>query len=79
MVDFGLGGVGLVARAFQARGSATLKGSPYSLVAPRNRATSSSGRWVADRPMRCGGRAHSATSRSIDSIRWAPRLVGTSA
>ena len=46
---------------------------------PRNRATSSSGRWVADRPIRCSGRPHSASSRSSDSARWAPRLLGTSA
>ena len=29
--------------------------------------------------MRCSGRSHSAARRSIDSARWAPRLVGTSA
>ncbi len=42
---------------------------------PRNRATSSSGRWVADSPMRCGGRSVSRSSRSSDRARWAPRLV----
>ena len=46
---------------------------------PRNRATSSSGRWVADRPMRCGGVAVSSSSRSRDRARWAPRLVGARA
>ena len=46
---------------------------------PRKRATSSSGRCVADRPMRCSGDAVIASSRSIDSARCAPRLVGTSA
>ena len=29
---------------------------------------------VADRPMRTGGLAHRASSRSSDSARWAPRL-----
>ncbi len=49
---------------------------------PRNRATSSSGRCVADRPMRCRLGASSgrmASSRSSDSARCAPRFVGTSA
>ena len=46
---------------------------------PRNRATSSSGRCVAERPMRCGGVAVSACSRSSESARCAPRLTGTSA
>ena len=47
---------------------------------PRNRATSSSGRWVADSPIRCERPvAPIAASRSIDSARCAPRLVGTSA
>ena len=47
---------------------------------PRNRATSSSGRWVADSPTRCSGRpATSASSRSSDSARCAPRLLGTRA
>jgi hypothetical protein len=45
---------------------------------PRNRATTSSGRWVADRPMRWGGRSQMSASRSSDRARCAPRLVGTS-
>ena len=39
---------------------------------PRKRAISSSGRWVADRPMRCGGRSQRASSRSSVRARWAP-------
>ncbi len=56
---------------------------------PRNRAISSSGRWVADRAMRWGGRKTSPRSsaprrtsssrRSSDTARWLPRLVGASA
>ena len=46
---------------------------------PRKRATSSSGRCVADRPMRCGGVVVISSSRSSDSARWAPRLVGARA
>ena len=46
---------------------------------PRKRATSSSGRWVAERPMRCGGRSLTSSSRSSDRARWAPRLVGARA
>ena len=46
---------------------------------PRKRAASSSGRCVADKPMRCSGRFTSASSRSSDSARCAPRFVGTSA
>ena len=46
---------------------------------PRKRATSSSGRWVADSPMRCGGRAVISSSRSSESARWAPRLVAAMA
>ena len=34
----------------------------------------SMGRWVAERPMRWGRAAESASSRSSVSIRWAPRL-----
>ena len=46
---------------------------------PRKRAIVSSGRWVADSPMRCGGGAsrlasHERSSRSRDSARCAPRL-----
>ncbi len=45
----------------------------------RNRATSSSGSTVAERPMRCGRRRASASSRSSDSARCAPRLSRASA
>jgi hypothetical protein len=41
---------------------------------PRNRAISSSGRCVADRPIRCGGSSQSSSSRSSERARWAPRL-----
>ena len=52
----------------------------YTLPAPtRNRATSSTGFCVADRPMRSSGRPHSASSRSSDSARWLPRLSSASA
>ena len=47
-------------------------GSPYP---PRNSATSSRGRCVAESPMRCGGRSVTCSSRSIVSMRCAPRLV----
>ncbi len=49
---------------------------------PSKRATSSSGRWVALRPMRCSrgaSRGRSASSRSRETARCTPRLVGTSA
>ena len=46
---------------------------------PRKRATSSSGRCVADRPMRCGDAAVISSSRSSERARWAPRLVGARA
>ena len=52
------------------------------MAPPRKRATSSSGRCVAERPMRCSGAAPAgriASRRSSDSDRCAPRLVGTSA
>ena len=56
---------------------------PLDAAPPRNRATSSSGRCVAERPMRCSGprirMPRSASSRSSDSARCAPRLPGTSA
>ncbi len=41
---------------------------------PRNRAISSRGRWVADRPIRCGGSSQSSSSRSSDRARCEPRL-----
>ena len=46
---------------------------------PRNRATSSTGRTVADRPIRWAGRSSSSSSRSRDTARWAPRLVPATA
>ena len=46
---------------------------------PRKRATSSSGRCVAERPMRWSGRGARSSSRSRDSARCAPRLVPTRA
>ncbi len=49
--------------------------SPDAVCPPRKWATSSSGRCVADRPMRCGGVAVISSNRSRESIRWAPRLV----
>jgi len=45
----------------------------------RKRAMASSGFTVADRPMRSGGRSHSASSRSSDSIRCEPRLLPATA
>ena len=53
----------------------TLRRRPSGPWPPRKWATSSSGRCVADSPMRWGGRAVMASSRSSDSMRWAPRLV----
>ena len=48
---------------------------------PRNEATSPAGRTVADRPIRWAGRRPevSASSRSRDRARWAPRLFPASA
>ena len=46
---------------------------------PRNRATSSSGRTVAERPMRWAGESSIASRRSRLSARWAPRLVPATA
>ena len=57
---------------------ATGRGLPFTLP-PRKRAIASSGRCVADSPMRCGSRPVSSTSRSSDSMRCAPRLPGASA
>ncbi len=37
------------------------------------------GFWVADRPTRTGGCAHSACRRSSDSARWLPRLLAATA
>ncbi len=49
--------------------------SVTSRLPPRNRATSSTGRTVADRPIRWAGRSSSSSRRSSDSARCAPRLV----
>ncbi len=46
---------------------------------PGNARPSSIGFCVADRPMRCSGRRTSAASRSSDSARCAPRLLGATA
>ena len=46
---------------------------------PRNRATSSSGRTVADNPIRCAGLGSNSSSRSSESARCAPRLVAATA
>ena len=48
-------------------------------VPPRKRATSSSGRTVALRPIRWAGSSSRASSRSSVSARWAPRLVPATA
>ena len=46
---------------------------------PRKRATSSSGRTVADSPIRWAGRSSRESSRSREIARWAPRLVPATA
>ena len=50
-----------------------------SCAPPRKRATSSTGRTVAERPTRWAGRANRSSSRSRDSARCAPRLVPATA
>ncbi len=50
-----------------------------SAAPPRKRATSSTGRTVADNPIRCAGFSSSASRRSRDSARCAPRLVAATA
>ena len=45
----------------------------------KNRATSSIGFCVADKPMRAGGAAVSAANRSSDSAKCEPRLLGAKA
>ncbi len=56
-------------------GSTTVTGrSP-----PRKAATCSTGRTVADRPMRCAGTCSNASSRSRLSARWVPRLLPATA
>ena len=73
----GFAGRGVVVRARPCRRPAT-SGS-RSDAPPRNRATSSSGRCVAESPMRWSGVSINASRRSSESTRCAPRLVGTSA
>jgi hypothetical protein len=60
-------------KAFSLGGATTVTGRRP----PRKRATSSSGRTVADRPMRRAGRSSSSSRRSRLRARWAPRLVAT--
>ncbi len=57
----------------------TGRGRPSSPKPPRKRAISSRGRCVAERPMRWGGASHTASSRSSERARWAPRLVEATA
>ena len=57
----------------------TGRGRPGPAYPPRKRAISSSGRWVADSPMRWGGRAVTRSSRSSVTARCAPRLVAATA
>ena len=54
-------------------------GPPGRLEAAEEAGHLLQGRWVADSPMRCGGRSQMASSRSRLRARWAPRLVGASA
>ena len=61
------------------RGGSDVSISATGRSPPRKRPISSSGRCVADSPMRCGSTAVMAASRSSDSARCAPRLVGASA
>ena len=46
---------------------------------PRKRAMASRGRWVAERPMRCGGASAISSRRSSERARWEPRLVPATA
>ncbi len=65
---------------FSAGGCTTVTVLPPPGPCPfKNRATSSTGRTVADRPMRCAGASSRPSSRSRDSARWAPRLVPATA
>jgi hypothetical protein len=73
-------------RRLPASTTPTGRGAPLASIPPRKRATVSRGRAVADRPMRCIGgtsgprpRTRSASSRSSESARWAPRLVPVTA
>ena len=54
-----------MSNVFAAGGATTSTGA----LPPRNRAVSSIGRTVADRPMRCAGRSSRASNRSRDSAR----------
>ena len=65
----------LTSMVFAAGGRTTVTGA----APPRNRATSSTGRTVADSPIRCAGAGSNASSRSSDSARCAPRLVPATA
>ena len=56
-------------------GCTTFTGRPPA----RNVLTSSTGRTVADSPIRCAGRSSSASSRSSDNARCAPRFVPATA
>ena len=70
-------------KAFFAPASTITTGRGFHLRTPspppRKRATVSSGRCVAESPIRCSGRRATSSSRSSDSARWAPRLVPTTA
>ena len=60
----------------------TGRGRPSASWPPRKRATSESGRWVAESPMRWRAPPSSATTRSrrsIERARCAPRLVAATA
>ncbi len=74
----GLPAAGRATAGLPAAGASGRRATP-----PRKRATSSSGRCVADSPTRCRGRSPSglasASSRSSERARWAPRLLGTRA
>ena len=67
--------------AFLAPASTIVTGRGFQLrrpsPPPRKRATSSSGRCVAERPIRCGGRRVTSARRSSESARCAPRFVPT--
>ena len=52
---------------------------PATVPPPRKRAMTSRGRWVAERPMRCGGAPVISSRRSRDRARWEPRLVPATA
>ena len=56
-------------------GCTTVTGRPPA----RNVLISSTGRTVADNPIRCAGRSSNASSRSSDNARCAPRLVPATA